>query len=152
MESTVAQNAIGDQMESRGKIEIWTDGGSRGNPGAAAIGVVIRKNDKVEAEFGRRIGVATNNVAEYTAVLEALTYTVEKLNFDEVNFFLDSELVVRQLNGIYKVKDQNLKQIFFKVRHVVNESGAKVTFTHITREKNKRADELVNDALDLNES
>lgn len=141
-------NVTGGQVNYKDKIKVFTDGGSRGNPGEAAIGVVIKKDNKAAKEFGKKIGIATNNIAEYTAVLEALVFAKKNIDFGEADFFLDSELVVRQLNGIYKVKDKNLKKIFLKIRQLISESGAGVTFSHITREKNERADKLVNNALD----
>lgn len=132
------------------KLVVHTDGGARGNPGPAAVGVVI---DGV-ASFGKRIGVATNNVAEYRAVLEALVYIRDEapkgrgVEGMEVQFFLDSLLVVNQLNGLYKVKEPTLRELLMKVRELEQEVGGVVTYTHVPREQNKEADRLVNEALD----
>jgi ribonuclease HI len=137
------------------KLIIHTDGGARGNPGPAAIGVVIEDGKEI-AGFGKRIGETTNNVAEYTAVIEALTYVKSQIpNFrhqtDEqtlIQFFLDSTLVVNQLNGLYKVKEMHLRELLTKVRLLEGEVGGMITYTYIPREQNRRADFFVNKALD----
>ena len=129
------------------KYIIHTDGGARGNPGPAAIGVVIEQESgkKVE-EFGKRIGEATNNVAEYFAVLEALR-NIKGIEATEIDFFLDSVLVVNQLNGKFRVKDSKLRDLLMNVRMVEQEVGGKVQYNVVPREKNRRADFLVNRAL-----
>lgn len=130
------------------KIEIFTDGGARGNPGPAAIGVVADFKDARRITISKTIGKATNNVAEYTAVIEAIRLIKSRdINLD-IDFFLDSELVVKQLNGEYKVKDENLKKLYYEVREFVISYPKIITFTHVRREINKEADELVNKALD----
>lgn len=149
---TVVTSVIGVRMDSREKIEIWTDGGSRGNPGQAAIGVVLKKDNKVFKKHSECIGIATNNIAEYTAVKVALELFKSILSEKEVIFYLDSELVVKQLNGQYRVKDQNLKVLYLKVRELITDNSIKSTFVHVTRDKNKLADELLNNALDLRKS
>ena len=130
------------------KLIIHTDGGARGNPGPAAIGVVIEQESgkKVE-EFGKRIGEATNNVAEYFAVLEALQ-NIKGIEATEIDFFLDSVLVVNQLNGKFKVKDSKLRDLLMRVRTLEQEVGGKVQYYVVPRERNRRADFLVNRALD----
>lgn len=133
-------------------LEIFCDGGARGNPGAAAIGVVIKnENGKVLHELGKKIGETTNNVAEYTALIEALSW-VSKNMVDKdklrLRVFLDSQLLVRQLLGIYKVKDPKLRILFVKVREREGEIGGNIFYEHIPREQNKEADKFVNDALD----
>ena len=145
------------------KLLIHTDGGARGNPGFAAIGVVIEEvtNDKRPdiskreykkeiAAFGKRIGETTNNVAEYTAVIEALTWIKEhKENTPgEFQYYLDSTLVVNQLNGLFKVKEAHLRELLTKVRLLEGEIGGVVTYAYVPREQNRRADYLVNKALD----
>jgi ribonuclease HI len=129
---------------------IHTDGGSRNNPGKAAIGVVIEQNGKLIHEFGKTIGIATNNVAEYTAVVEALQYmnTLEKTGERVIHFILDSQLVVNQLNGLFKIKDSTLREFVFKVRHLEQEVGGHISYEAVRREQNKRADYFVNRALD----
>lgn len=134
---------------------IFTDGGARGNPGPAAVGVVI-KNDqgKIVEQFGKLIGETTNNIAEYTAVVEALSWvhnnlTIEQLNNTTISFFLDSNLVVNQLNGLFKIKKSNLRNLMWSVRELEGKLGIKITYSYIPREKNYQADKLVNQALDF---
>lgn len=130
------------------KIEIFTDGGSRGNPGPGAIGFVVREGGNIIYKNGEKIGHCTNNEAEYQAVIRALEYVQNKYKKMPIQFYLDSELVVKQLNGEYRVKDKKLKVLFIKIREMIIALGGAVVFTHITREKNKTADALVNYALD----
>ena len=148
------------------KLIVHTDGGARGNPGPAAVGVVVERQEesKVESqkskalitEFGKRIGETTNNVAEYTAVLEALKYLkIKTSNFKlekgedlGLQFFLDSKLVVEQLNGNFKVKDAKLRELMIQAKILEQEVGGVVTYEYVPREKNTRADWLVNRALD----
>ncbi|MBI4062302.1 ribonuclease HI family protein [Candidatus Gottesmanbacteria bacterium] len=130
------------------KFIIHTDGGARGNPGPAAIGVVIEDSGrKTITEFGKRIGVTTNNVAEYTAVREALR-SIKKEEGIEVDFFLDSTLVTNQLNGRFKVKDMKLRELLFDIRSLEQGLGGNIHYHVIPREQNRRADFLVNRALD----
>lgn len=198
-------------------LTIHTDGGARGNPGPAAIGVVIeeektengkRKTEKI-AEFGKTIGETTNNVAEYTAVIEALKYILyewvaqvrgspssarnpahcqedpsnkndrclcgQKTSTDstkvrgmrtsdgekpvtgpmEIHLLLDSLLIVNQLNGVYKIKDAKLRELSLKVRGLEQDLpaggqglGVNITYSYVSREQNKEADRMVNQALD----
>lgn len=130
------------------EIKIYSDGGSRGNPGQGAVGFVVYEGQKEIYKKGERIGHCTNNEAEYQAVLKALSYIEDKVKDGKVDFYLDSELVVKQLNGEYRVKDAKLKPLFLKIREKVIECGGPVSFSHISREKNKIADSLVNAALD----
>lgn len=128
---------------------IHTDGGARGNPGPAAVGVVIEKNGTLFAEFGEKIGEATNNVAEYTAVIKALQHlqsTGEQLS--AIQFILDSLLVVNQLKGLFKIKDAKLQMLAAQVHTLEQNLGGKVIYTAVRRELNKRADFFVNQALD----
>jgi ribonuclease HI len=129
------------------KIIIHTDGGARGNPGPAGIGVHIADDSgRTVLEHSRYIGEATNNQAEYTAVIDALEKARE-FGADEIAFLLDSELVVKQLNREYKVRDAGLAPLFLKVWNL-SVGFRKVTFTHVRREMNKEADRLVNEAID----
>ncbi|HNS71145.1 MAG TPA: ribonuclease HI family protein [bacterium] len=139
------------------EIEIFTDGGSRGNPGPAAIGVVIKeKSGKKIYNIGRYIGISTNNDAEYKALLEGLSYLVEHFKVKSaekkmglnVSCFLDSELVVKQMNGEYKVKNPNIKTLWKKIKELERRFSS-IEYVHIPREKNSEADYLVNQALDL---
>lgn len=134
-------------MKNLEKLIIYTDGGARGNPGPAGIGAVIYDGEKkVIAEISEYIGETTNNQAEYRAVVAAIS-KAQELEAREINFYLDSELVVKQLNREYKVKNQDLAPLFVKIYNATL-SFKKVTFTHVRREYNKDADKLANDAMD----
>ncbi len=135
------------------EIRIFTDGGSRGNPGQAAIGVYIEDSSgKKLAGIGKTIGEETNNVAEYKAVIEAFSWLAkhkETLPADvRILFFLDSLLVCSQMKGQWKIKDENLRSLYFTAKQKEESLGISVTYSHIPREKNKNADTLVNNALD----
>ncbi len=136
------------------KLNIFTDGGARGNPGPSAIGVYI-ENEKGEevAAIGKKIGTATNNAAEYKAVIEAFLWIVEnKERFPKdmiFNFYLDSLLVCSQIKGLFKVKNADLRTYLFEIRELEAEIKNPIFYTHIPREKNKKADALVNKALDM---
>lgn len=133
-------------------ITIYTDGGSRGNPGPAATGVVIKRGEEVVWEHGSVIGITTNNVAEYSAVNEGLEWLLDDASrlegIGQINFFMDSELVARQLGGLYKVKNPGLKDIYFSIQDKIARIGLPVSFTHIPRAQNSHADSMVNKALD----
>jgi ribonuclease HI len=129
------------------KLIIHTDGGARGNPGPAAIGAVLKdESGQLLAEVSEYIGETTNNQAEYKAVIAALDKAAE-LEAKRLDFFLDSLLVVEQLNGNYKVKNKDLAPLFVKI-HNQRLGFIKTTFSHVRREFNKEADALVNKALD----
>jgi ribonuclease HI len=129
------------------KLTIYTDGGARGNPGPAGIGVyALDESGQTVIEYGEYLGERTNNQAEYTALVVALTKAKE-LDVSEVDCYLDSELVVKQLKREYKVKDANLAPLFLQVYNL-SQAFRKVTFTHVRREQNKEADRLVNQAID----
>ncbi len=129
--------------------KIFCDGGARGNPGPAASAIVVTNDDKIVFETSRYLGTATNNVAEYNAVLLGFEF-LKKNNLDEVTFVLDSELVASQLSGIYKVKNETLKELFLKVKSSEKKLTTKINYTHVLRDKNKQADFLVNLSLDEN--
>lgn len=131
-------------------LTINTDGGARGNPGPAGIGVVIEIGSKGEKkEISEYIGVATNNQAEYTAVIKALEWVLENTEGDiKIEFLLDSQLVVEQLNGRYKLKNEGLKPLFQEIQEQIDELGGNITFKYVPREQNKAADKLVNLAID----
>lgn len=138
------------------KITIYTDGGSRGNPGPAAIGVVIMSNNQVVKKYGEFIGQATNNVAEYQAVIFALKkakllFGKKKAKDLEIDFRVDSELVEKQMNHRYKIKEKSLVPLFIQTWNLVMDFG-QVTFSHVLRGRNKEADVLVNAALDKEQS
>jgi ribonuclease HI len=125
---------------------IHSDGGARGNPGPAAIGVVVTCNRQVVETISKCIGETTNNQAEYQAIIAGLEKAIE-LKAEEVECFLDSELVVKQLRHEYKVKNKDLASFFVKA-HNLSLQFKKISFIHIPREQNKAADKLVNKALD----
>ena len=134
-------------------LTIFTDGGARGNPGPAAIGVFIKKEEEEITRIGLRIGETTNNVAEYTSIIKAYEYCLENKKIldgvSQINFFMDSELAVRQLNGIYKMKNPKLRELLFEIKKYEQKfSAIKTYYMHIPRELNKIADSLVNLALD----
>lgn len=127
--------------------KIYCDGASRSNPGEASIGVSVQKNN-IEVDYlYRKIGIASNNVAEYQALIEGLNYCILN-SIDVVEIFLDSKLVVEQMNKNYKVKSDNLINLFNNAQKLTSQIRS-VKLTHIRREKNKRADELANKALDI---
>ncbi len=129
------------------EVRVFTDGGARGNPGPAAVGVVILdEKDNMISRSGKFIGITTNNVAEYSALIEALEL-LKEIDAYRIVFYTDSNLVYSQIKGLWKIKSPDLK--------VLNEQAKKMLyslpnydFVHIPREKNKDADRLVNKALD----
>jgi ribonuclease HI len=131
------------------KIVVYTDGGARGNPGPAGAGVVIQKDGATIAEVKQYLGeMRTNNWAEYEAVVIALGKLLEmNLRDSALEFRLDSQLVVEQLKGNWKIKEPGLKQQAAEVRGLLKDFGS-VTFTYVPRAQNKEADRLVNEALD----
>ncbi len=129
------------------KYFIYTDGGARGNPGPSGIGFVIQKeNGETFIEGGKYIGNATNNAAEYQALLLALQ-KAKDAGCGDVEIYMDSQLIVRQMTGQYKIKDQHLKVLAEQVKQLLS-GFSRFNFTHIPREQNRRADFLVNQALD----
>ncbi|MFA5047726.1 MAG: ribonuclease HI family protein [Patescibacteria group bacterium] len=130
------------------KAILHTDGGARGNPGPAGIGAVL-KIDEETHEYKKYIGETTNNQAEYQALILGLEKAKEH-GATEVECLLDSELVVKQLNREYKVKDKDLGLQFVKVWNLM-QGFKKVSFKHIFREQNKEADRLVNEAIDVHQ-
>lgn len=130
-------------------ISIFCDGGARGNPGPAAYGFLIYLDDKLIQKGAGYLGIATNNFAEYTAVIKALWWLCDNgYQRQDLNFFLDSKLVVSQLSGFYKIKSAAIRNLVFEVKKLENQFG-KIWYSHVPREKNKEADKLVNQALDL---
>jgi ribonuclease H / adenosylcobalamin/alpha-ribazole phosphatase len=129
------------------KAKLSTDGGARGNPGPAAYGYVLEAEDGTVLDArGETIGVATNNVAEYSGLIAGLRKAVE-LGVDELEVVSDSELIVRQMTGEYKVKNEALKELNEEASELADRLP-KVTFTSVRREHNELADKLVNEALD----
>jgi ribonuclease HI len=129
------------------KARLSTDGGARGNPGPAAYGYVLEGEDGTVLEArGEAIGVATNNVAEYRALVAGLTKAAE-LGVDELEVVSDSELIVKQMRGEYRVKNEALRTLSLEAGVLARRIG-RVTYTAVRREHNELADRLVNDALD----
>ncbi len=124
-----------------------SDGGSRGNPGQGAIGVIVREDNKILAKHSEKIGICTNNIAEYRALIKALELA-SKHTKEEITCFLDSELVVKQLLGEYKVKNEKLLPLFLKVQKL-QENFARVKYVFVSRwnKYQQIADELLNKEL-----
>ena len=135
------------------KLVIYTDGGSRGNPGEAAIGVVVcNNNGEALKKYGEPIGQATNNEAEYQALIFAFkkmkqVFGKAKMAEAQIEVRMDSELIVKQLSHQYKIEEPNLQQLFLQVWNLMLDFGP-IKFVAVPRERNKEADRLVNQALD----
>ncbi|MDD5450240.1 MAG: ribonuclease HI family protein [Candidatus Omnitrophica bacterium] len=132
------------------RVEMFIDGAARGNPGPAGVGVVIKdENKKTIKEFYKYIGTATNNIAEYNALVYGLQ-EAHMLGAEEVVLNLDSELVAQQLKGEFRVKDPGIKSLFDQAVHLIN-GLKKFEIIQIGREKNKEADKLANKAINLSD-
>lgn len=130
------------------KVQLFIDGAARGNPGQAGLGVVIKdENKKTIKEFYKYIGVATNNIAEYNALVYGLQ-EAHMLGAEEVELNMDSELVAQQLKGEFRVKDPKIKLLFDQAIHLIN-GLKKFEVVQIRREENKEADKLANKAINL---
>jgi len=128
-------------------FNLYTDGGSRGNPGHSAVGVYCTdKGGKEVFKFKKYIGISTNNQAEYAALIEGLQLSLQK-GIKDLTCFADSELMVKQLKGEYKMKNAGLKPLYENVLKL-SKGFNSITYNHVIREKNSVADSLVNDALD----
>lgn len=147
----------------KNELVIYCDGGSRGNPGQAASAFIATDSTGVIHKEGKYLGIETNNVAEYTAVLLAITWLAKQLTNKQslplhgkkeelIIINLDSQLVERQLNGFYKIKNENLKKLANEIKLLIINSNLLIEFHWGYREKNKLADSLVNDVLDKNTS
>ncbi|MGI6425447.1 MAG: ribonuclease HI family protein [Tepidanaerobacteraceae bacterium] len=129
------------------KVIAYVDGASRGNPGNAGIGIVfINEQNNVVKEISDYIGQTTNNIAEYTAMVTALKEALE-MNFEEIEVISDSELIVKQINGEYQVKNKGLKPLYKEACQLLKEFK-KYTVRHVKRERNKEADKLANRGID----
>ena len=124
------------------------DGGSRGNPGPSGIGVVLKDDsDNIVKEYYKNLGITTNNVAEYNAVIYGLQEALF-LKAEKVDLYIDSQLVTQQLKGEFRVKNANIKPLFEQVMHLIS-GFKKVSINNIPREKNREADKLANKAMNL---
>jgi ribonuclease HI len=128
------------------ELTIYTDGASRNNPGEAGAGVCILQDGKPVERIARYLGMTTNNIAEYSAAIIGLEYAV-KLGACKVKLRADSELLVKQVNGLYKVKNEGLKPLYARVKELIAKI-ASVEVEYIPRERNKEADALANKAID----
>ena len=126
--------------------QVFCDGASRSNPGDASLGVSILFDGKEVHAISKKIGIATNNEAEYQALIDGLNFCIDN-SIKEIDVFLDSNLVVEQVNKNYKVKAENLKVLNSKVDELIQEFNF-IEINHVYREENKRADQLANMALD----
>lgn len=132
-------------MVNLDKLILYTDGASLGNPGRAGVGIIVyNQNRDVIKKVTEFIGITTNNVAEYMALIYALEEALY-LRAKELSCFLDSELVVKQLEGSYKVKDSKLKPLYYQIKHLES-FFEKINFNHIGRDGNKEADKLAKEA------
>lgn len=133
-------------------ITVYCDGGARGNPGPAACGYLIKKDAMVVHQANRFLGNTTNNIAEYSGVLDALSWIWENkklfVSGQKITFLLDSLLVVNQLNGIFKIKNDSLRNLAIQIKSLIKKINLPISFINIPREKNSEADFLVNDCLD----
>lgn len=134
------------------KVKVFTDGASRGNPGEAGIGIVIYdESDNIIKRWNEYIGKTTNNQAEYTALIKSLDLLrelKESTKIDLIEFYADSELMVKQLRLEYKVKDEGLKPLFKKFNTLINELKIPYRINHVERKLNKEADKLANQGID----
>lgn len=136
-------------MKKTLKITVYGDGGSRGNPGEAAYGFAVFKDGRVIFSEGKRLGITTNNFAEYSSVINALEWiSNNRPEASIVEFYLDSLLVASQMSGKYKIKHPSMKELYLRAKKIEGALQAKVSYTQVPREQNKVADKLVNDALD----
>lgn len=130
------------------KFVVYSDGGSRGNPGISGCGIFITSADGSICEKRYKyIGIATNNIAEYTAALLGISRAIE-LGATSIELRADSLLVIEQLSGNYKIKNTELKKIFLQIQEQIAQWGGFISYTHVPREKNKEADRLSNVAMD----
>jgi len=131
-------------------LKVFTDGGSKGNPGPSSIGIVMYINRKKIFQHREAIGIATNNEAEYQALIKALE-KVQSLNFkvqiSKLEFYSDSKLMVNQVNGLFKVKQGKIKEYILKIRGLEQEINLPISYHLISREKNREADRLVNNKI-----
>lgn len=144
-----------DIPDQQTTLRVYTDGASRGNPGKAAAAFVVYTNDdQLLHEHAEYIGTTTNNTAEYTAFRNAVTWLTTDYHItlhSNVNFFADSELMVRQLTGIYKIKEPHIKELADQIKQKLSQLS-NWTLTHIPRAQNKRADHLCNEILDTHKN
>lgn len=130
-------------------IEVYIDGAARGNPGPAGIGIVIKDNGKIVEQIGAYIGKTTNNVAEYMALIRGLEEVISR-GYKQASFISDSELLVKQMNGEYKVKNENLIPLHYHIMELVRKLHG-FSIKHVRRENNPEADNMANIGIDVHE-
>lgn len=131
-------------------VQIYCDGGARGNPGPGACAFVVIKDNKIVYKEAKYLGRITNNVAEYNGVINALRWLQENNSYSHIQFYMDSQLVVNQLNGIYKIKNDNLKKLRTIISVLEKEIHSDLKYKYIPRENNKLPDKLLNKEIDEN--
>lgn len=133
-------------------ISVYTDGGSRGNPGVSGIGIAIYdERSRIITRISKFVGVKTNNEAEYLALIEALTWIRDhrsQLDISQIDFYSDSQLLIRQMSGKYKIKAANIKPLHLITQSLISTLNLPHSFNEILREQNPLADELANRAMD----
>ncbi len=130
------------------QLIVHTDGGSLNNPGQAAIGFLLHNNSHLLYQHSEAIGIASNNVAEYTALIRALSYIKNnKLCPESIQIVADSQLMIKQMRGEYKVKHPEIRLLYEQVKQLVEEINCPISYTHVLRERNMQADALVKAAL-----
>lgn len=131
-------------------VNVYTDGASRGNPGLSALGVAVTDEKNVLlVSYGKFIGECTNNVAEYTALIESISVLKNSdLDIERINFFSDSELLVKQIKGEYKIKHKDLIKLSLEFWNLIKSLNIEFTINYIPRSQNKTADKLANEAID----
>lgn len=140
-------------MQTSSTLTLYTDGGSLNNPGEAAIGYLLYTDNGCIHTGSQAIGIASNNVAEYTALITALTTVNDLISSgkldkpDHIQVYADSELMIKQINGQYKVKNPDIRELMVQLRNIEGTLSIPTTYTHVLREKNKEADALVKKAL-----
>ena len=137
-------------MSQKSLVTVYTDGASRGNPGNAGIGVVLYDESGNElAKHKKYIGLQTNNIAEYTALIESLNLLESRsLNDSKITFYSDSNLLVNQISGNFIIRNEGLRKLSLEFWRIVKKLGMEFEIIHIPREKNKVADKLANEAID----
>lgn len=135
-------------INKNSEVEIYVDGASSSNPGKAGIGVILKVGNEAVESISKPIGDATNNVAEYTALIEGLKLALQK-GYKKIKVYSDSELIVKQIKGDYKVKNKDLLNLYGQVKRLESQFE-KIEIEHINRENNKQADKLAKNAVQLN--
>ena len=147
---TTIEKNYNSNMKEASKLIIYGDGGSRGNPGEAAYGfAVFDENEQLLYSEGKRLGIDTNNVAEYSAVVNALRWVRDTMpHVEHILFKLDSLLIASQMSGKFKIKHPRMRELFITAKGLEKQLSAQIIYSQIPRAQNKTADKLVNDALD----